>query len=322
MKRLLIFALSLSSIVTYSQNQEYVKIKFTNTTDDKYMVIGYTPPLLSVQKGNRKIKTIDKKYIKSINGIECPACYTPYRTDGIVEDNPSLSTSSSNRNITIIKIDDEQNFYYQDIIDLKGKNRDKILEGVMKYFSIKQKISNPFFYSNNDEYFTTGSFKVKYRGFFLMFFNTTTYTASFTFSIKIKDEKLKYEITNIILVPENINVKSYSWFNTNNYGWGSGFTNTKIPTEIPKKKLEVYKNKTQKRHLLFADINTNTSKIITELTETILEKEDSDWISAPKELSSDEAIEQLKRAKEKLELELITQEEYDKIKEELRKYIK
>lgn len=38
-------------------------------------------------------------------------------------------------------------------------------------------------------------------------------------------------------------------------------------------------------------------------------------------LTSDEAIQELKKAKEKLDLELITQEEYDKIKEELKQYI-
>jgi|GEM_PF-4953198 len=260
----------------------------------------------SITNTNGKISKVPKDLVKDILKVN----------------NSVFISHSGNRNITAIKVDDKRGFYYQDILDIKGKNREEILEGVMKYFSIKQKILNPFFYAKNDEYITTGSFKVKYRGFFLFFFNTTSYTASFTFSIKIKDEKLKYEITDIVLVPENINVKSYSWFNTNNYGWGSGFTNTKIPTEIPKKKLEVYKNKTQNRHLLFADINTNTSKIINELTQTILEEEDYDWAPTQKEFSSDEAIAQLKRAKEKLELELITQEEYDKIKEDLRKYIK
>lgn len=41
-----------------------------------------------------------------------------------------------------------------------------------------------------------------------------------------------------------------------------------------------------------------------------------------KGMSSSEALEKLKLAKSKLELELITKEEYDKIKDELSKYIK
>lgn len=44
-------------------------------------------------------------------------------------------------------------------------------------------------------------------------------------------------------------------------------------------------------------------------------------ISSPK-LSSDEALAQLKKAKEKLDLQLITQEEYDKLKAELQPFIK
>ncbi len=39
-------------------------------------------------------------------------------------------------------------------------------------------------------------------------------------------------------------------------------------------------------------------------------------------MTSDEALAQLKKAKDKLDLELITQDEYDKIKKELVKYIK
>lgn len=38
--------------------------------------------------------------------------------------------------------------------------------------------------------------------------------------------------------------------------------------------------------------------------------------------TSDEALAELKKAKEKLDLELITQEEFDKLKEELKQYIK
>ena len=39
------------------------------------------------------------------------------------------------------------------------------------------------------------------------------------------------------------------------------------------------------------------------------------------EMTNDEALNQLRKAKEKLDLELITQEEYDKKKEELKQYI-
>ena len=38
-------------------------------------------------------------------------------------------------------------------------------------------------------------------------------------------------------------------------------------------------------------------------------------------MTNDEALDKLKKAKEKLDLELITQEEYDKKKEELKQYI-
>ena len=40
------------------------------------------------------------------------------------------------------------------------------------------------------------------------------------------------------------------------------------------------------------------------------------------DMTSEEALTRLKKAKEKLDLQLITQEEYDKIKKELAKYIK
>ncbi len=42
----------------------------------------------------------------------------------------------------------------------------------------------------------------------------------------------------------------------------------------------------------------------------------------PKGMTSDKALNELKKAKEKLDLGLITQEDYDKLKIELSKYIK
>jgi hypothetical protein len=39
-------------------------------------------------------------------------------------------------------------------------------------------------------------------------------------------------------------------------------------------------------------------------------------------MTSDKALEELKKAKDKLELEIITQEEYDKIKADLMEYMK
>jgi hypothetical protein len=39
-------------------------------------------------------------------------------------------------------------------------------------------------------------------------------------------------------------------------------------------------------------------------------------------ITSDNALDKLKKAKEKLDLDLITQEEYDNLKKELKKYIK
>lgn len=318
MKQILFVLLNINSLLIYSQESEYVKVKFVNTTDDKYKIIGYEAPLLSVQKGTRKIVTINKKFIKSINGIECPECFTPYRKDSIVEVTPS----PKNNNYSVkIKVDEQKKYYYEDTLKISGKHKDEILDGIMKYFSVKQKTPNPFFYSNNNEYITTGGFNVKYRGIFLIFFNTTDYIANFTFSLKIKDEKLTYRISDIVLIPENISVKSYSYFGTNKYGFGSGFTNTKIPTSVPQKKLEVYKNRTEKRHKLFQSLDKNTEIIINELVQTINEKQDVTEMKSV-EKSSDEALAELKRAKQKLELELITQEEYDKIKEELRKYIK
>jgi hypothetical protein len=45
-------------------------------------------------------------------------------------------------------------------------------------------------------------------------------------------------------------------------------------------------------------------------------------ILSESKMSSEEALSQLRKAKEKLDLQLITQEEYDKIKSELQPFIK
>ncbi len=48
---------------------------------------------------------------------------------------------------------------------------------------------------------------------------------------------------------------------------------------------------------------------------------DQTTVTKSSEKSSDEALSELKKAKDKFDLELITQEEYNKIKEDLRKFI-
>ena len=55
---------------------------------------------------------------------------------------------------------------------------------------------------------------------------------------------------------------------------------------------------------------------ITDATETIKKEEFNEPV-----MTSDEALTELKKSKEKLDLELITQEEYNKVKEELKQYI-
>ena len=62
--------------------------------------------------------------------------------------------------------------------------------------------------------------------------------------------------------------------------------------------------------------NETAAADITDATETIKKEEFNEPV-----MTSDEALTKLKKSKEKLDLELITQEEYNKIKEELKQYI-
>lgn len=62
--------------------------------------------------------------------------------------------------------------------------------------------------------------------------------------------------------------------------------------------------------------NETATADITDATETIKKEKFNEPV-----MTSDEALTELKKSKEKLDLELITQEEYNKVKEELKQYI-
>lgn len=82
-------------------------------------------------------------------------------------------------------------------------------------------------------------------------------------------------------------------------------------------------NKSKNNYIIRFDIDKKTMNTFSEKTDTIQEFFIKIYPTYNyNEKSSEEAIKELKLAKEKLELEIITQEEYNKIKNELSKYIK
>ena len=96
----------------------------------------------------------------------------------------------------------------------------------------------------------------------------------------------------------------------------------KLDANIANNKSEIKKIYTQKRNgeikAAFATIATGVSKYYFYIEEALENGE----IKTDSFMTSKDALEKLKEAKSKLDLELISKEEYDKIKAELVKFIK
>lgn len=154
--------------------------------------------------------------------------------------------------------DTKTEMYYENILNFKGKSKKDLHDLVMKYLAVNNYTIQ---YNDDNEIYATGKFETRYRGRFLVFMSTNEFNCLYDLKFNFKDEKIKYLATNYMLLSKNIKVNSYSWFSNPSSIGSSAWSTTKIPTEVPKKPVNVhYKaGKTSKFHLLFQDLDAKMS---------------------------------------------------------------
>jgi len=171
--------------------------------------------------------------------------------------------------------DSKTDIYYENIIDFSDKNKNELIELTKKYL-----IVNDFniIYEDEHDIYAIGKFETKYRGWFLMFFNTNDFNCLYDLKLSFKDNKIRYYASNFILFNKSVKINTSSWYsNFSKYG-SSAWSTTKIPTEVPRKPVGVHfrAGKTKNKHLLFQDIDKKMNVFEKKLVETILFKE-KDW---------------------------------------------
>ena len=94
--------------------------------------------------------------------------------------------------------------------------------------------------------------------------------------IDIKDNKIRVRCSNIYMNHKHIRLNSYSWWSNPKGATTGGFSTTKIPTDVPKKRIEVhYPRKIKEKYCIFPSLNEKMNKVFDTLNNSILEDDDN-----------------------------------------------
>lgn len=175
------------------------------------------------------------------------------------------------------KFDAEKDLiFYEEIIEFNNKSVAELKKSAIKFFAIEKKEVS---YDDENEIYAMGIIeKLMIKKFLLAFRNTDVYRCVYDIKISIKENKIKFYASNFLLIPENINIKSYSLFGgPSRFGLSGAMSTSKIPTDIPKHKIEKhYPDKLNDKHLLFPMLNNEITKTISNL-KNILTDEEEKW---------------------------------------------
>jgi hypothetical protein len=165
--------------------------------------------------------------------------------------------------------------YYENILSFDGKPINELHELTKKFFMVN---GYNIRYEDENEIYATGNFETKYRGWFLFFFNTKEFNCLFDLKISLKDNKIKYDATNFVLIYKYYTISSSSWYSNPTTIGNLGWSTTQIPTEVPKKAVNIHfkAGKTGKHHVLFQDLDCKMTIFEQGLIDMIQAKED-EW---------------------------------------------
>jgi len=165
--------------------------------------------------------------------------------------------------------------YYENILQFDERSIIELHELTKKFLKINDYNIR---YEDDNEIYATGIFETKYRGWFLFFYNTREFNCLYDLKISLKDNKIKYDATNFVLIDKYIALSSSSWYSNPTAIGTLGWSTTFIPTEVPKKAVNIHfkAGKTGKSHLLFQDLDCKITIFEQGLTDMIQAKE-NEW---------------------------------------------
>lgn len=172
------------------------------------------------------------------------------------------------------KLDKNNSVYFEEILDFKGMSKTELHKKLTKVIRISNYTS---IYQDDNEIYAVGKFEVRIRKHALVFFKTDEYNCLYDLKINIKDEKIRFRATNLVLIPLSIKINSFG-LNNNSSGLSGSWSTTKIPLDIPKISIDKYYRKklNKDKNLLFNDIENNISSFQESIIKILNEDED-DW---------------------------------------------
>ncbi|SIS86163.1 hypothetical protein SAMN05421766_104450 [Zobellia uliginosa] len=174
---------------------------------------------------------------------------------------------------TVYQVDNNNHIFFEEVIEFPNRSKKELSDEITKYLKVNDFTIQ---YQDENEIYATGKFDARYRGHFLIFFNTKEFNCVYDLKINLKDNKIRFQGTNYILLYKDVRINSYSWFGNGSAIGSSAWSTTKIPTDVPKKTVEqFYPRKTKTRNLLFPGLNRNMTELKTGIVSTVEESEDN-----------------------------------------------
>jgi len=136
-----------------------------------------------------------------------------------------------------LPFNEDKKFCYQGVVEIPNKNREQLYKEAKEYvlLNYKNKDFPVLIEEENERIYVKGTFKVRFRKYYFpIFFKTKIYDEVYTMKIYFKDNKIRYEISDIFL-QRKINAKATGYY------WGYGISTTSIKeSEIIKYDLEKF----------------------------------------------------------------------------------
>lgn len=229
---------------------------------------------------------------------------------------------------------------FKQVVNLKNSNLSKIYSKTKLWVADTWKSANDVI-QNDDK--SGGNILIKgltyvYINSGMSMVGTMKYTLHYSVQLDMSDNISTITVKDIYLVYHPIPSQYNGYNSTPVTTYSETYNNNVIlndmnDSDIDKKcetltKIECDNLKKLRKHSTNKTVNTQSKSAINEIETSIMSIVNSygnstkDLDSIPNSMSSDEALSELKRYKDKLDLGLISQEEFDKKKEELAKFIK
>jgi len=156
-----------------------------------------------------------------------------------------------------LPFNEDKKICYQGVVEIPQKNKTQLYKEAKEYVLLNyiNKGCPVILDEENERIYVKGAFKVRFRKFYFpFFFSTKKYDEVYTMKIYFKDNKIRYDISDIF-IQRKLNAKATGYY------WGYGVSTTTIKeSEILKYDLEklYIKRYRGKFYRLFQDSDNGT----------------------------------------------------------------